>query len=61
MVIRLRGTYYHYCEIGPATVAALLAASSVGRYYNSSIKSDATNRAYDCRDHPIQNLDEAAN
>jgi KTSC domain len=53
MIIKLQGTYYHYCQIGPATVAELLAAPSIGRYYNANIKSAATNRAFDCRDHPI--------
>ena len=56
MVVKLKGTYYHYCEIGPAIVAAFLAAPSIGHYYNSGIKSAATNRAFDCRDHPIPQL-----
>ena len=31
MVILLKGTYYHYCEIGLGTVDALLAANSMGQ------------------------------
>lgn len=44
MVIGLQGTYYHYCEIDPGTVAALRGAASMGRFYNSNIKGN-----FDCR------------
>ena len=44
MIINLQGTYYHYCEIDSGTVSALLGASSMGRYYNSTIKGN-----FDCR------------
>ena len=44
MIINLRGTYYHYCEIDGGTVSALLGASSVGRYYSRNIKG-----RFDCR------------
>lgn len=56
MVIKLNGTYYHYCEIAPAVVAALLSAPSIGRYYSQNIKSSVVNRAYDCRDYPVPQL-----
>ena len=44
MIISLSGTYYHYCEIDAGTVSTLLGASSMGRYYNASIKG-----RFDCR------------
>lgn len=44
MVIGLQGTYYHYCEIGAGTVAALRGAESMGRFFNSNIKG-----RFDCR------------
>jgi hypothetical protein len=44
MLIDLKGTYYHYCEIDAATVSALLGAASMGRYYQSNIKG-----SFDCR------------
>src|SRR5258708_3328639 len=47
MVIKLKGTYYHYCEIGPEIVAELLTAPSLGQYYNSTIKSANLGRAFD--------------
>jgi hypothetical protein len=52
MIIRLKETYYHYCEIGPEVVAELLAAPSVGGYYSMRVRSTAlNNKAFDCRDH----------
>lgn len=44
MLISLNGTYYHYCAINDGTVSALLAAESMGRFYNASIKGN-----FDCR------------
>ena len=44
MIIRLNDTYYHYCEIDSRTVQNLMAAPSMGRYYNSAIKEN-----FDCR------------
>jgi hypothetical protein len=46
MLINLSGTWYHYCEIDPATVTGLLTAESMGRFYNVSIKGN-----FDCRTH----------
>ena len=53
MVILLKGTYYHYCEIGQGTVDALLAADSMGRYYNAHIKSSGSDGPFDCRTHRV--------
>jgi hypothetical protein len=44
MLISLNGTYYHYCEIDPGTVANLMSADSMGRYYNAAIKGN-----FDCQ------------
>jgi hypothetical protein len=44
MLISLNGTYYHYCRIESSTVARLLQADSMGRYYNANIKG-----RFDCR------------
>ena len=48
MLINLAGTYYHYCEIDSGTVAALMSAESMGRFYNSAIKG-----RFDCRTHRV--------
>lgn len=53
MLIKLRGTYYHYCNIDAQTVASLLAAPSIGRFYNQKIKVSATEGKFDCRLHPV--------
>jgi hypothetical protein len=44
MLIDLNGTFYHYCDIDPGTVGALLEADSKGRFYNAAIKG-----RFDCR------------
>jgi KTSC domain len=48
MLINLSGTWYHHCEIDPATVASLLNAESMPSFYNMSIKG---NFDFDCRTH----------
>lgn len=53
MVILLKGTYYHYCEIGQGTVDALLAAESMGRYFNANIRGSGSDGPFDCRTHRL--------
>ena len=53
MVILLKGTYYHYCEIGQETVNALLAAESMGRYFNANIRGSGSDGPFDCRTHRV--------
>jgi hypothetical protein len=50
MLIDLTGTWYHYCEIDSGTVSALLAADSMGGFYNQSIKGQGR---FDCRTHRV--------
>jgi len=50
MVIRLKATDYHYCDIDQATVDALSEADSMGRHYNQNIKDAATAGRFSCRD-----------
>lgn len=44
VVVNLSGTYYHYCEVPPRTVAAWRSADSLGRFFNANIKG-----RFDCR------------
>jgi KTSC domain len=44
MLISLSGTYYAYCSIPESAVSALIAAGSMGQFYNSQIKG-----RYACR------------
>jgi KTSC domain len=53
MLIRLKTTYYHYCEIDAATVRGLQAASSKRQYFEARIRGSGTDGPFDCRTHPI--------
>jgi hypothetical protein len=50
MLINLGGTYYHYCEIDGETVAGLVHADSIGRFFNANIKGQ-----FDCPTHRVPN------
>ena len=53
MIIRLRATYYHYCEIDPATVHGLRTAASKRQYFEARIKGSGSDGPFDCRTHAI--------
>ena len=53
MVIKLKTTYYHYCEIDAATVQGLQAASSKRQFFESRIRGSGSDGPFDCRSHPI--------
>jgi KTSC domain len=53
MLILLKNSWYHYCEIDAETVAALISAESVGRFFNANIKSTGKDGPFDCRTHKI--------
>jgi hypothetical protein len=53
MIINLRGTYYHYCELPPATFNGLMGAPSMGQFYNQNIKGSGSDGPYDCRIHRV--------
>lgn len=53
MLINLKGTYYHYCELPPATFDAFVAAPSMGEFYNQKIKVSGSDGPFDCRTHRV--------
>src|SRR5260370_41126862 len=53
MIISLRGTYYHYCELPPATFDSLMGAASMGQFYNQNIKGSRSDGPYDSRTHRV--------
>jgi KTSC domain len=53
MVISLKGVYYHYCELPPATFDGLMGAPSMGQFFNQNIKGSGTDGPFDCRTHRI--------
>jgi hypothetical protein len=55
MLILLNSTWYHYCEIDSGTVAALIGAESVGRFFNANIKGTGKDGPFDCRSHRVPN------
>src|SRR5258705_7609815 len=52
-VVQLRSVYYPYCEMPAATFDALLAAPSMGQYYNANIKGTRSDGPFDCRTHRV--------
>jgi hypothetical protein len=57
MVIKLKETWYPYCEIDAGIVHKLITAESTGSYYNQVIRSrpDGSHGPFDCRDHSMPN------
>jgi KTSC domain-containing protein len=53
MIIGLRGTYYHYCELPTPTYHALMDAPSMGQFYNQNIKGSGSDGPFDCRTHKV--------
>lgn len=55
MLIKLDGTYYHYCEIPAHIVDGLLSAPSMGTYYGQHIKGTGLIGPFDCRTRKVPN------
>jgi hypothetical protein len=53
MLILLNTTWYHYCEIDAGTVASLISAQSVGRFYNQNVGGTGMDGPFDCRTHKL--------
>jgi hypothetical protein len=53
MIISLRGTYYHYCELPSSIYDTLMGAPSMGQFYNRNIKGTGSDGPYDCRTHRV--------
>ena len=48
MIVRVKGAYYQYCDLPPATFDGLMAAPSMGQFFRQNFAGDADGR-YDCR------------
>src|SRR6476659_4699863 len=46
MIISLKGTYYHDCELPNVTFDAFLGAPSMGQFYNQNIKGTGSDGPY---------------
>jgi hypothetical protein len=51
MIISLKGTYYHYCELSRSVFDGLMTAPSMGHFYNNNIKGSGSDGSFDCRTH----------
>jgi hypothetical protein len=51
MLINLRGTYYHYCELPAGVFDAFVTSPSMGQFYNQKIKGSGADGPFDCRTH----------
>lgn len=43
LIVKLRSTYYHYCDVGLDLFGAFVDAPSLGRFYNQAIKGQSYN------------------
>jgi hypothetical protein len=53
MIISLRGTYYHYCELSLSIYDTFMGAPSMGHFYNQNIKGNGSDGPFDCRTHRV--------
>src|SRR5882672_10639888 len=53
LLISLRGVYYQYCELPAETFDALVAAPSMGQFYNQKIKGSGFDGPFNCRTHNV--------
>jgi hypothetical protein len=53
VIVQLKTTYYHYCEMPKQIVEEWLASPSMGHFYNTSIKGTGKDGPYDCRTHRV--------
>ncbi len=53
MLIRLKTTYYHYCQIDSATVQGLLTAQAKRQFFVTHIRGSGEDGPFDCRTHPM--------
>jgi hypothetical protein len=53
VIVQLKTTYYHYCEMPKTTLDKWLSASSMGQFYDASIKGTGKDGPYDCRTHRV--------
>lgn len=53
MLIRLKATYYHYCDVDVATVQGIQGANSKRQFYETRIRGNGKDGPFDCRTHPV--------
>ena len=48
MIVNVKGAYFQYCDLPPATFDGLMAAPSMGQFFKQSIGGASTGDRYDC-------------
>jgi hypothetical protein len=55
LIVAVKGIYAQYCELPPETYDGLMAAPSMGHFFNRNIRGVESGGRYDCRAHRIPN------
>jgi hypothetical protein len=48
MIVSVKGTYYQYCALPPATFEGLMTAPSMGHFFRQNIAGGGPVQRYDC-------------
>ena len=49
MIVGVKGAYYQYCDLPPATFSGLMAAPSMGQFFRRHVADAGSGGRYDCR------------
>ena len=49
LIVAVKGIYAQYCELPPETYDGLMAAPSMGHFFNHKIRESESGSRYDCR------------
>jgi hypothetical protein len=48
LIVSVKGAYYRYCKLPPATFNELMAAPSMGQFYNANFTGPGSTRRFGC-------------
>lgn len=51
LIVSIKNVYDQYCDLPPPAFDGLMAAPSMGQFFNRNIKGTESSGAYDCRVH----------
>jgi hypothetical protein len=49
MIVSVKGAYFQYCDLPPATFDGLMVASSMGQFFKRNFANGGSGGRYDCR------------
>jgi hypothetical protein len=55
LIVAVKGIYAQYCELPPETYDGLIAAPSMGQFFNRNIRGSGSGGPYDCSAQRIPN------